>query len=551
MNSQALNVVSKNILNLANRGLTQYDFLQKVVSLLIDLSGCSHIELWFKDSTVYKHYEYDPLSKQHITSYKTKSVNGILVPVLPPAPLHKVVKKVLQQSMPKSFKNITAQGSIWYNSVTSHRLKIENPENESAKNTQTIESLSLIPLLFGDEPVGLLQLMSKQQSFFNLSNIQQFEGLSQILGIAIINQSVQTALRERVKELSCLYHIAQLAHQNSNSISEILEKILDLIPPAWQYPEITKGRISLDNRIYATPGFKTDTSIQNAPITINGHTRGKIEVSYSEDKPDMFDGPFLEEEGNLIEMIANQIALIVEKIESDRSRSELQEQLRHADRLATIGQLAAGVAHELNEPLGNILGFAQLMKKNFEMPHQATQDIEKIVKASLNAREIIKKLMLFARQVPPNKTRVDLNQLVEEGLYFFEARCAKAGIKLQRRTASELPLITGDQSQLNQVLVNLVVNAIQAMPGGGVLSIMTTFNDQHVSLIVDDSGIGMAEKVLNKIFIPFFTTKEINEGTGLGLAVVHGIVTSHKGKIKVNSTVNKGSHFEIQFPISH
>jgi signal transduction histidine kinase len=157
--------------------------------------------------------------------------------------------------------------------------------------------------------------------------------------------------------------------------------------------------------------------------------------------------------------------------------------------------------------------------------------------------------MLFARQVPPNKTSVNLNQIVEEGLYFFEARCASAGIKLIRKTTSDLPLITGDQSQLNQVLVNLVVNSIQAMPDGGKLTILTISSPDHVSLIVEDTGSGMSEEVLNKIFIPFFTTKEINEGTGLGLAVVHGIITSHKGKIKVDSILKKGTRFEIQFPI--
>ena len=550
LNPQTLNVLSKNILNLANRGFSQYDFLQKVASLLIASSGCDNLELWFKDNNFYKHFKYSPISKQNITLYKTKSVNDIVTPVLPPTPLYKMIKKVIQKSLSKKFENITPQGSIWYDSVSTYLFKKKNIAKESDQDHKNYESLLLIPLLFGDERVGLLQIMSTRTSFFNRSYVLQFEVLSQILGIAIINQSVQSALRERVKELSCLYHIAQIPHQHGNSISDSLEKILELIPPAWQYPEITKGRISLDDMIYVTPGFNQKAPIQSTPIIINGHSKGKIEVSYNEERPEIFEGPFLAEERNLIEMIAKHIALIVEKIESDQNRIELQEQLRHADRLATIGQLAAGVAHELNEPLGNILGFAQLMKKNFDMPDRVMMDIDKIVKASLNAREIIKKLMLFARQVPPNKSNVNLNQLLEEGLYFFEARCAKAGINLARITATNLPLITGDQSQLNQVLVNLVVNSIQAMPDGGKLTIVTSSNVNHVSLIVEDTGQGMSEEILNKIFIPFFTTKEINEGTGLGLAVVHGIVTSHKGKIKVTSTVNKGTRFEIQFPIS-
>ena len=143
-----------------------------------------------------------------------------------------------------------------------------------------------------------------------------------------------------------------------------------------------------------------------------------------------------------------------------------------------------------------------------------------------------------------------MNIVVEEGLFFFEERCAKAGIEITRKLSPDLPDIVGDQSQLNQVLVNMVVNSIQAMPHGGKLTIKTITATKYVSLIVEDSGVGMTEEVLNKIFIPFFTTKEVNEGTGLGLAVVHGIVSSHKGKIKVDSTPNQGTRLEIQFKIN-
>jgi len=244
------------------------------------------------------------------------------------------------------------------------------------------------------------------------------------------------------------------------------------------------------------------------------------------------------------------VALIIERRQADEDRLSLQEQLRHADRLATIGQLAAGVAHELNEPLGNILGFAQLVKKSSGIPEQAGHDIDKIIAASLHAREVIRKLMLFARQMPPKKTSVNLNKIVEDGLYFLESRCARAGINLVRSLASDLPEITADPSQLHQVLVNLIVNSIQAMPEGGNLVIRTCFDNSHVCLVVEDTGTGMSDEVLRQIFIPFYTTKEIDQGTGLGLPVVHGIVTAHRGSITVESKVNCGTRFEIRLPVS-
>jgi len=273
-----------------------------------------------------------------------------------------------------------------------------------------------------------------------------------------------------------------------------------------------------------------------------------VEVVYSEEKPELDEGPFLKEERDLIDTVAAQTELIIQRKLAEEEGSRLSEQLRHADRLATIGQLSAGVAHELNEPLGSILGFAQITRKSTGLADQAAQDLDKIIKASLHAREIIKKLMLFGRQAPMQKTRVNLNKIVDEGLYLVESRCAKEGIKLTRILAPDLPEITADPSQLNQVLINLVVNSIQAMPKGGALTVQTVAGPEHVSLVVEDSGVGMSEEQVKKIFIPFYTTKEIGQGTGLGLPVVHGIVTSHNGSIKVDSKVGQGTRFEIRLP---
>jgi len=359
----------------------------------------------------------------------------------------------------------------------------------------------------------------------------------------------EAALRERVKELSCLYGIAQIAGKPWVSLEEILQQIVELLPPAWQYPDILEGRVILDGKVFATTGFREDGDKQSSEIVVSGNLRGTVEVVYLAAKPELDEGPFLKEERNLIDAIARQLALIIEQKEMEAEKARLQEQLLHADRLATIGQLAAGVAHELNEPLGNILGFAQLAKKVPRVPEQVEQDLMKIEKASLHAREITRKLLVFARQAPYSMTQVTLNQLIEDGLYFLESRCAKAGIELVREIAPDLPEIQADPSQLNQVFVNLVVNSIQAMPEGGKLTITVAVKDDMVFISIGDTGCGMDKEALEKIFLPFFTTKDIGEGTGLGLSVVHGIVTSHGGTIEVKSEVGKGTRFEIRLPI--
>jgi len=338
--------------------------------------------------------------------------------------------------------------------------------------------------------------------------------------------------------------------QEGAALDDVIQGIVDLLPPAWLYPEIARARIVLNGESYASPGFRATPYRQIADVSVDEQVVGFVEVVYLEKRLTLDEGPFLAEERSLIDSVAREVARYYDRSKAEQESNSLREQLRHADRLATIGQLAAGVAHELNEPLGNVLGFAQLAKKAEGLPSQAERDLCKIESASLQAREIIKKLMAFARQLPPKTVQADLNDLVREGLFFFEARCAKAGIQVARRLTANLPRITVDAGQLNQVLVNLVVNAIQAMPDGGVLTVETWVDHQGVHLGVQDTGMGIRDDVRDRIFLPFFTTKDINEGTGLGLAVVHGIVASHGGMITVESPEGKGARFVIRLPVA-
>jgi len=362
-------------------------------------------------------------------------------------------------------------------------------------------------------------------------------------------ERIERALQERVKELTCLYGIARVTQRPGLLLSEALQAIVELLPPAWQYSDVACARIVLDNRAYITDKFREGLHHQSADIIVNGTLRGMVEVVYTQHVTASPESPFLQEEASLIGMIAREVALFIERTEAEEYNSKLQEQLRHADRLATIGQLAAGVAHDMNEPLANILGFAQLAKKTPEIPKQAAGDLDKIVDNCLHAREVIRKLLTFARQAPPQAARVNLNQVVTDGLYFLESRCTKAGVEVVRRLDPNLPEITADPSQLHQALVNLVVNAVQAMPEGGKLTIETRAAADWVSLSVQDTGIGMSEEVQKNIFTPFFTTKGASQGTGLGLAVVQGIVASHGGKIRVESELGSGASFEIQLPV--
>jgi len=362
------------------------------------------------------------------------------------------------------------------------------------------------------------------------------------------NRTTQ-ALRERAKELSCLYRISRIFEEAADAPDEVWQRIAALIPPAWQYPQIAAARIVLDGRRYETPGFREGGPRQMSEVVVEGTCRGTVEVVYTEKRPHRDEGPFLKDERNLLDAIARQIAVVLEHQQAQQERARLQKQLRHADRLATIGQLAAGVAHELNEPLSSILGFAQLLQHEAALPASGRKDIERIVAAALHAREIIKKLLLFARQTPTFKGPVDLNRVIRGAIDLFQHQFEKDGIELTCDLCPRMPVLDADTGQLTQVLVNLVVNAVQAMPHGGRLLIQTRIQDGYILCAVEDTGVGMTEEVQNRLFLPFFTTKEVNQGTGLGLPVAHGIVTSHGGTIEVASTPGRGSTFTIRLPL--
>ncbi|MCK5313390.1 MAG: GHKL domain-containing protein [Desulfobacteraceae bacterium] len=352
---------------------------------------------------------------------------------------------------------------------------------------------------------------------------------------------------ERIKELNCLYQVAQCVVVESD-MDVALDKIVHIVPSGWQYAKESCARITFKGNKYLSSNFFESNVCQSEKILIETHIMGAIEVFYQPEFVSELKAPFLIEERNLLKGIANIISFYLKKQRDDENRKLIKQQLLHADRLATIGQLAAGVAHELNEPLGNILGLAQLSLKLPQMPEQAKNDLEKIEDCVIYSREIIKKLLEFSRQSPLCKEKINLNKLIDNNSTFLEARCIKKGIKIVKKYTENIT-ITADPNQINQVITNLTINAIQAMKHGGELIISTRKKDQNVILSIEDTGSGISGENISKTFMPFFTTKDVGEGTGLGLSVVYGIIQSHNGDIKVSSEPGKGTIFEVCLPM--
>lgn len=548
--------LSQHILQLAGKSFQRIDFLKEVSRLIGWFSGCDTVELCVEQYET-QYYWRAMLEPEESFSYKlmprVRCDIGEMLNLIATDPDHpgfcvSLLKKQLDPSLPFVTKN----GSLWMGDS-------ENPYafRESSEKAEGIKlllgkgykSVLLIPFEISNENWGVLQMKSRQSYHFTESEVLFYEGISQTLGLTVAYRRMKVECGERVKELTCLYGIAQITSQHDKPLSLLLEQFVELLPPAMQFPKLAMSRISLDGKDYQTANFEDSRYSKSFPLVIRGEERGYLEVAYREEESTFVSDPFLNEEKHLLDTISKEISLVIEDRESIEYKAKLQEQLRHADRLATLGQLAAGIAHELNEPLGSILGFAQLLEQDRLVDGQSREDLEKIIEASMHAREIVRKLVLFSRQAPSNMTQVDINEIVEKGLYFLESRIRKEGIKLTAQLALDMPIIIADQSQIHQVLVNLTVNAIQAMPNGGNLLLETKSDEDYVYLIVQDDGIGMDRETLKKIFLPFFTTKDIGQGTGLGLPVIHGIVVAHGGLIDVESNPGEGSRFTVRLPV--
>jgi signal transduction histidine kinase len=335
-------------------------------------------------------------------------------------------------------------------------------------------------------------------------------------------------------------------------LEQYLTQVVEILYANLELRNNIAIRIIRDGRVYQREDFEATAHCQKAAMNIRGQSRGTIEIYYQQDptnaSDDKGDSFFSIADRELLDMIAQQVAIIADNCQVRAEKERLEQQIQQVDRLATIGQLAAIVAHELNEPLSSILGFAQLSQKSDGLPDMVMGDLQKIVKACLHAREIVNKLRLFARQMTTTREHTDLNQVIRDGLYFTESQCTKFGINIKRDLDPNLPSIMADPGQMHQVLTNLTVNAMQAMPQGGTMTIRTQCQGKYVCLIVEDTGVGITAEQQSQIFLPFFTTKNANEGTGLGLAIVQSIVTAHNGQIQVESQVQVGSKFIVFLP---
>lgn len=242
-----------------------------------------------------------------------------------------------------------------------------------------------------------------------------------------------------------------------------------------------------------------------------------------------------------------------ERIHIQKKLEKTQIQLFQSEKMASLGKLAAGVAHQLNNPLGGITLYAKLVLEEYDLPDDAREDIQRILKDAQRCRDTVKELLEFARQTRQFMKPMDINDAIGRTLFLLEHQTLFQNIRINKKLSDSLPKVNGDIQQFNHMFMNLFINCAQAMAGNGVLSITSMLASamDRVIIEISDTGPGIEAPILEHIFEPFFTTKEEGKGTGLGLSVVYNIVENHGGTISARSTPGQGATFVVELPVIH
>ena len=434
---------------------------------------------------------------------------------------------------------------------------LENPQqalhlNESERRTASLLDLNYyLPCSVQSKTIAVIGLgRTTGGDFLSSEEMELLESLASYIGIAIQNARLYSSLERKISEYERLKEFnenivesinigilaidledrveswnAQLEVMCATPRSEALGQPLgSLLPPNFMAEfERVKSIPGLHNlykfRLATRTGEVRTANIAIAPLV----TRDFVTV------------------GRII------------LLDDITERIHLESQLSQAEKLSSVGLLAAGVAHEVNTPLAVISSYAQMLTKHARGDKTIAPLLEKITQQTFRASEIVNGLLNFSRTSGAEFTRVDLNQTIRETLILLEHQFKMAQVRVDATYQDGLPEINGNQGKLQQVFLNLFLNAKDAMQGGGVLTVQT-FANGHIGVRIQDSGSGIAVEHVQRIYDPFFTTKNTpkegqRRGTGLGLAVTYGIIQEHAGKIQVESRVGEGTSFTLEFPL--
>ncbi len=282
-------------------------------------------------------------------------------------------------------------------------------------------------------------------------------------------------------------------------------------------------------------------------------TKASIQVSQGNLNPEI--GPISNSEIGVLQKTFQQMLASIQE-RDQRQRAESETKLLQSEKQASIGKLAGGVAHEINNPLTGIFTFTHMLLKRKDIPEEVRQDLETIAQETERVRKIVKGLLDFSRQTELDREPTDVNRVIRQTLSLVENQALIKGVSLNFEPGEGLPTITLDRNQIQSVFLNILINALDATDAGGSITVTSGIGvstskpgQKGIEILFTDTGCGIPPENLNRLFDPFFTTKDVGQGTGLGLSVSYGIVERHGGTIWVQSKVGKGSTFKVWLPI--
>ncbi len=397
--------------------------------------------------------------------------------------------------------------------------------------------LAVVPVHRRGERIGALALVSHQPHGWTVDELARIEAMTDLLSVALANAEAVEKLRQAEWRFRTLFRGAPdavITLLRGGRIEQANDYAADLF---GEQPEQLSGRLLEDFvlagdrevlRSALEEGFRGQPTRVDVHVARPGGAR-RMEIALRQ---------LPEAEPPVMLMIGRDVTTEV----------EMQARLVETERLAAVGELVAGVAHEVNNPLGSISAFAQLMLREEGLSPDQRESLEIIHSETLRASHVVKDLLAFARRSAPRRESVDLTQVVERALRLRGYQLASHGVQTVLDLPGGLPQVVGDSRQLQQVVLNLVTNALQAMPDGGELRLIASGDADRVTLQITDTGGGIPESVRPHIFEPFFTTKPEGEGTGLGLSVSYGIVAAHGGTLALADSTVSGTTFQITLP---
>ena len=461
------------------------------------------------------------------------------------------------------------------------------------------ESALFVPLKYRGMPIGVIGLESEKPNAFTQQDEQLMLVIASHLAGLFENARLHQEARERAGKLGLIHEVIQrvlglrdeasIAQEAADLIASYFKyeiaavlvadetgqylvnlgiggSMAHLAMPGTQYSiqEGITGRVFntglscmandlvAENGYSPTPGWRAG-SVLCVPLRERERLFGLINVERSDANA------FTESDLLMLESLAGILSSVLinaRRYRELKQRIEAQQlaenRLVRSARLAAVGEMAAGVAHELNNPLTTVMGFLELVLEDTPPATQQHDDLDLALREAQRAREVVRRLLDFSRQTSNIFIRTDLNELVQEVLPLVHHQMQTAGVEIEYTPAESLPGVSVNPNQIKQVILNLLQNALQAMPNGGTMTVKTgrenRSDGQGVYIKVCDMGEGIPPENYERIFEPFFTTRPVGQGTGLGLSVSYGIITSHGGLIDVDSVLGRGSCFTVWLP---